>query len=138
MGWESKAKPRFSCFKYARYPRYVTNLDERYGRKTRRNRFVPILGSSLVVLFLGWSVWVNFIANDRVTATLTWVTQGEGEITAHVTVDRPNTTCSFKAMNAGYAIVGYKTVRSANTEYDLSINTVETALDILVDVCSAE
>ena len=116
----------------------MTNLDERYGRKPRNKRFVPILGASLVVAFLAWSVWVNFVGNNRVVTTLSWVTQGENEITAHVKVDRPNTVCSFKAMSAGYAIVGYKTVRSKNTEYDIKIHTVETALDILVDVCTAE
>ena len=116
----------------------MTNLDERYGRKPRNRKFVPILGASLVVAFLAWSLWVNFIGNNRVVATLSWVTQGESAITAHVTVDRPNTVCSFKAMSVGYAIVGYKTVHSAQTEYDISINTVETALDILVDVCTAE
>lgn len=116
----------------------MTNLDERYGRKERKRRFVPILGATLVVAFLAWSVWVNFIGNNRVVATLSWVNETETGIDAHVTVDRPNTVCSFKAMSAGYAIVGYKSVRSGETEYDISISTVEPALDILVDVCTAE
>lgn len=117
----------------------MTNLDERYGRKKGNRRSVIALAASLVVVFLGWAIWVNFTPKQAATAVVTFANAiSDTEIRAHVRVSKEYTVCSFKAMSEGYAIVGYKTVESDATEYDISIRTTSQALDILVDVCSVK
>lgn len=117
----------------------MTNLDERYGRKTRSKTPVILLASSLLLAFLIWAIWANFAPRPSATAQVTFTnTLSSDEITAHIVVSKANTVCSFKAMSEGYAIVGYKTVSSSEAEYDLSIRTTSRAIDILVDVCNVK
>lgn len=117
----------------------MTNLDERYGRKPTSKKSIIALASTLFVAFMVWAIWANFSPRPTANAQITFTnTVSSSEITAHVIVNKPNTVCSFKAMSEGYSIVGYKTVSSEESEYDLSIRTTSKAIDILVDVCNVK
>ena len=117
----------------------MSKLDERYGRKPSSKKPIIALGSALFTAFMLWAIWANFAPRDTATAQVTFTNSiSSQEITARIIVSKPNTVCSFKAMSEGYAIVGYKTVASAETEYDLTIRTTTKAIDILVDVCSVK
>ena len=86
-----------------------------------------------------WAIWANFAPRPTANAQITFTnTVSSQEISAHIIVSKENTICSFKAMSEGYSIVGYKTVSSAEREYDLTIRTVSKAIDILVDVCNVK
>ena len=130
----------------------MTDLDARYGRKpTNGKRNIIVLASVLLVTFFAWSIAVNFFTpaeDTKPTGKAVEFTElAENRIGAEIKLTGWGVNgvirCSGKALDEGYAVVGYKefdTVFEGEREkrFVLSINTTDKAASIVVEKCKLQ
>lgn len=130
-----------------------SQIAERYGRSPRQlrqnRRRVAVIASTLMLLLLGWLVWVNFTgANQLSPKTTAYQILGSGQVLVTFVIEKPTNqgvTCALKALKQDYGIVGYREVslsgdgsNSATIEQvtkQVLIKTTEQAVTGLVDRC---
>jgi len=129
----------------------VTDLDARYGRKPKGKRNIIVLASALLIVFFGWSISVNFFTpaeNSKPTGKAVEFTElGENSIGAEIKMTGWGVSgvirCSGKALDDGYAIVGYKEfdilfAGEQEKRFVLTINTTAKASSIVVEKCKLQ
>jgi hypothetical protein len=129
----------------------VTDLDARYGRKPNGKRNIIVLASALLIVFFGWSISVNFFTpaeNSKPTGKAVEFSElGENRIGAEIKMTGWGVSgvirCSGKALDDGYAVVGYKefdTLFEGEQEkrFVLTINTTAKASSIVVEKCKLQ
>jgi len=97
-------------------------LDARYGRtpsRRRRTRWLAIIaGGAVAIVVVAWVLWAGLLGTTASIETqdigVTVVNASTVDLREQVTVD-PGTrvTCSFEALDASFAIVGWKIVELA-------------------------
>lgn len=129
----------------------MTDLDARYGRKPNGKRNIIVLASALLIVFFGWSISVNFFTpaeNSKPTGKAVEFTElGENSIGAEIKMTGWGVSgvirCSGKALDDGYAIVGYKEfdilfAGEQEKRFVLTINTTAKASSIVVEKCKLQ
>jgi hypothetical protein len=130
----------------------VTDLDARYGRKPNSSkRNIIVLASALLTTFFVWAIAVNFFTpaeDTKPTGKAVQFTEiGENRIGAEIKMTGWGVNgvirCSGKALDEGYAVVGYKefdTVFEGEQEkrFVLTINTTAKAASIVVEKCKLQ
>ena len=129
----------------------MTDLDARYGRKPNGKRNIIVLASALLIVFFGWSISVNFFTpaeNSKPTGKAVEFSElGENRIGAEIKMTGWGVSgvirCSGKALDDGYAVVGYKefdTLFEGEQEkrFVLTINTTAKASSIVVEKCKLQ
>jgi hypothetical protein len=97
----------------------AANLDARYGRTPKRRRRAVVVaiavGAAVLVTVVAWVIWVGLFtpdaAIDNQDIGYTHVDASTLRITEQISTD-PGVavTCSFEALDAKFAIVGWKVV----------------------------
>lgn len=130
----------------------MTDLDARYGRKPRNSkRNIIVLASTLLAIFFSWSISVNFFTpaekTDPTAKAVEFTELGENRIGAEIKMTGWGVNgvirCSGKALDDGYAVVGYKefdTIFEGEQEkrFVLTINTTDKAASIVVEKCKLQ
>jgi hypothetical protein len=118
-------------------------MTSRYGKKTispgvNRKRII-ILASALLVLFLGWAIWVTASNAGAVKSQdLGYEVLGTEQTWVKFSVQSSSgpAKCAIQVLNQGFAVVGYKEVDvPASGEYETFVNTTELGVTGLVDKC---
>lgn len=118
-------------------------LASRYGKKAAggaayRKRVIA-LASALVLLFLGWAIWVTVTGSSAVKhQMLAYEVIDETQTSVKFNVQSPSgaAKCAVQVLNQGYAVVGYKEVEVASSgEFETFVNTTELGVTGLVDKC---
>ena len=130
----------------------MTDLDSRYGRKpTNGKRNVIVLASVLLVVFFGWSISVNFFTPPEKAqykgAAVRFTETGTNRIAAEIKMTGGGAIgtihCSAKALDSGYALVGFKEIDIEFTgevekRFELAINTTSAASSIVIEACKLQ
>ncbi len=111
----------------------MTNLDARYGRRTRRGGVVGIVVAAAVLVGLAvwWFVWAHPIDTGP---TLAWedlgfsgITNTQVDVASQVTIDPGNAAeCAIEAIDESHGIVGWKVVDLPAS--DDRIRTIQTSV----------
>lgn len=118
-------------------------LASRYGitassKRATRKRIIA-LASLLVVLFLGWAIWVTVSGSDAIRhQDLAYEVIDESQTSVKFSVQSPSgpAKCAIQVLNQGYAVVGYKVVEVASSgQFETLVNTTELGVTGLVDKC---
>ncbi len=118
-------------------------LASRYGKKAaggaaNRKRVIA-LASALVLLFLGWAIWVTVTGSSAVKhQVLAYEVIDETQTSVKFNVQSPSgaAKCAVQVLNQGYAVVGYKEVEVASSgQFETFVNTTELGVTGLVDKC---
>ena len=118
-------------------------LASRYGitassKRATRKRIIA-LASFLVVLFLGWAIWVTVSGSDAIRhQDLAYEVIDESQTSVKFSVQSPSgpAKCAIQVLNQGYAVVGYKVVEVASSgQFETLVNTTELGVTGLVDKC---
>ena len=118
-------------------------LASRYGitassKRATRKRIIA-LASLLVVLFLGWAIWVTVSGSDAIRhQDLAYEVIDESQTSVKFSVQSPSgpAKCAIQVLNQGYAVVGYKEVDvPASGDFETFVNTTELGVTGLVDKC---
>jgi hypothetical protein len=130
----------------------VTDLDARYGRKqSNGKRNIIVLAAVLLTIFFVWAISVSFFTPDKnknISAeAVSFIKNEPTRIAATIKVLGDGATgtlhCTGKALDASYAIVGYKEfdvelTGEAEKRIDLAINTTSKAASIVVEACKLQ
>gem|GEM_PF-6415633 len=128
----------------------MTDLDARYGRNKRNSRRnVITLAVSLVVVFFGWALSVNFFTPAEHATysgeSIAYSQHTDTRIVAKLKMSGGGVTglvhCTAKALDGSYAIVGFKEFDTKfageqEKEAQIEINTVAKASSVVVESCS--
>lgn len=117
-------------------------MAERYGKrpnpKPRRGRIIT-LATALILLFLGWAIWVSVDgANQVKSQDLGYEILGPNQASVRFAVQTPAgpAICSVQVLNQGFTVVGYREVPiAASGEFETLVNTTELGVSGLVDKC---
>jgi hypothetical protein len=118
-------------------------LASRYGitassKRATRKRIIA-LASLLVVLFLGWAIWVTVSGSDAIRhQDLAYEVIDESQTSVKFSVQSLSgpAKCAIQVLNQGYAVVGYKVVEVASSgQFETLVNTTELGVTGLVDKC---
>jgi hypothetical protein len=123
-------------------------LANRYGKspdRTRRQRILwTLVGAALLLTFFVWSIAVNFIAPNNLTAQVqTYKINSSQQATVSILANHPTAkdgVCAIKVLNSEFAIVGYKELPIAadsgtNPVIQGSINTTSLGVSVDIDRC---
>lgn len=118
-------------------------LASRYGITASSNRAtrkrIIALASFLVVLFLGWAIWVTVSGSDAIRhQDLAYEVIDESQTSVKFSVQSPSgpAKCAIQVLNQGYAVIGYKEVEVASSgQFETLVNTTELGVTGLVDKC---
>ena len=120
----------------------MTNLDARYGRRTKPTWFWWAFAAVGVVLGIAWAAWVA-TAEKPVSASLhSYDVVSDTEVRVRIDVvlntDDP-VECTVYAQNMNHAVVGEKTVRVDGTEREqgltVPVRTQERAVNGVLRSC---
>ena len=118
-------------------------LASRYGKKAdssaaNRKRVIA-LATALVLLFLGWAIWVTVSGSSAVKhQVLAYEVIDETQTSVRFSVQSPSgaAKCAIQVLNQGYAVVGYKEVEVPSSgEFETFVNTTQLGVTGLVDKC---
>ncbi len=123
-------------------------LANRYGKSPERARRQRLLwtavGATLLLTFFVWSVAVNFVAPNSLSAQVqTYKIESNQQATVSLMANHPSAkagACAVKVLNSEFAIVGYKELPIAadsgtNPVIQGSINTISLGVSVDVDRC---
>lgn len=130
----------------------MTDLDARYGRKqSNGKRNIIVLAAVLLTVFFVWAISVSFFTPDKnknISAeAVSFIKNEPTRIAATIKVAGDGAIgklhCTGKALDASYAIVGYKEfdvelTGEAEKRIDLAINTTSKAASIVVEACKLQ
>lgn len=128
----------------------MTDLDARYGRNQRNGRRnVTLLAISLVVVFFAWALSVNFFTPAEHASysgeSIAYSQNTDTRIVAKLMMSGGGVTgtvhCTAKALDASYAVVGFKEFDTKFTGEQekstlIEMNTVAKASSVVVESCS--
>lgn len=98
-----------------------------------------MLATSLVLVFLGWAIWVTVSnATNVKSQVLGYEVLSPSQTSVKFSVQSPAgaAKCAIQVLNQAYAVVGYKELEVAATgEFETFVNTTELGVTGLVDKC---
>ena len=118
-------------------------LASRYGKTpvgtgVNRRRII-MLAAALIVLFLGWAVWVTVSGTSDVKSqVLGYEVLSPTQTSVKFSVQSPagDAKCAIQVLNQAYGVVGYKEVEVGTSgEFETLVNTTELGVTGLVDKC---
>ncbi len=120
----------------------MTNLDARYGRRTKPRWFWWAVAAVGITLGVAWVAWVT-TAEKPVSSTLhSYEVVSDTEVRVRVDVSLntdERVECSVYAQNANHAIVGEKTValepRPREQALTIAVTTQERAVNGVLRTC---
>jgi hypothetical protein len=118
-------------------------MASRYGKSAPgtgvNRRGIVVLASSLVLVFLGWAIWVTVSnATNVKSQVLGYEVLSPSQTSVKFSVQSPAgaAKCAIQVLNQAYAVVGYKELEVAATgEFETFVNTTELGVTGLVDKC---
>jgi len=91
----------------------VTDLDARYGRRSRRRWILPVVATLGIAALVAWAAWTAF--QPRPVRAVLWGYDVQGEHRVEVTLDvyRPKplaVRCTIYAQAYDHSVVGERTI----------------------------
>lgn len=122
----------------------MSTLDERYGRRTTRRRWLwPVVAAVGVLVGVAWAAWVALDSDVVAGEVRSYVVESDTRVLATIDVRRPEPVpvrCSVYAQALDHSVVGERTVdvppgTRERTRVEVPITTEREAVTAVLRTC---